>query len=85
MLLYIQWKLALTENQRCTNGDIITNCFHTYHVSMGVLCWHMIKERIALGNRIQPYDFHSHWYWKKPSPGSEYQPLPLLILDSEAR
>ena len=85
MLLYKQWKLALTEDQRRSNGDIITECSRTYHVSMGVPCWHLIKERIATGNRIQPYDFHPHWYWKKPPPGTEYQAPTPLILDPEAR
>jgi hypothetical protein len=82
-----QWALLQSEEERIGHGNISPICTRTYYRSMGIPCWHMIKSRLAEGEtgRIQPLDFHSHWHWVKPLPGSAPVELPRPILDPETR
>lgn len=45
----------------------------------------MINARLAEGGRIHPMDFHAHWHWYRPLPGSAPIILQSLILDPETR
>jgi len=85
--LKIQYDLFQYEEERIRDGVIITICTGTYWKSMGIPCWHMIKERLNSGDqqRIQPLDFHPYWHWYKPPPGSEIVPPQPPILDPEVR
>ena len=63
-----------------------TECSNTYFKSTGILCWHMIRDRIESGKPIQPLDFHPHWLLKRPLPGAELPPSPEeVILDPVSR
>jgi hypothetical protein len=83
--LWQQWQFYKNEETRVQNGQSSTICTGTFFRSIGVPCWHMIKERLAAGGRIQPMDFHPHWHWFRPPPGSAPVVLPLPILDPETR
>jgi MULE transposase domain len=87
MKLYDQWTLYKSEATRLEKGEITRGsiCTGTFFTSMGVPCQHMIKTRLAEGGRIQPTDFHPHWHWYRPPPGSELIVLPRPILDPETR
>jgi hypothetical protein len=62
-----------------------TECSNTYFKSTGILCWHMIRDRIESGKPIQPLDFHPHWLLKRPPPGAELPPPEEVILDPVSR
>jgi hypothetical protein len=85
MKLHSQWTLYKSEETRLRNGETSSICTGTFFNSMGVPCWHMIKARLAGGGRIQPMDFHPHWHWFRPLPGSEPIVPPQPILDPETR
>ena len=85
MKLHSQWTLYKSEETRLRNGETSSICTGTFFSSMGVPCWHMIKARLAGGGRIQPMDFHPHWHWFRPLPGSEPIVPPQPILDPETR
>jgi len=80
-----QWILYKDEERRLTNGDITSICSGTYYRSIGIPCWHMVKERLSQRARIQPNDFHPHWHWYRPPPGAERVEYPLPILDPKTR
>jgi hypothetical protein len=80
-----QWQLIKTEPARLQANPIGSICTGNYWRSMGIPCWHMMKERLAEGGRLQPADFHPHWHWEKPLPGFEPIVLPTPILDPETR
>jgi MULE transposase domain len=80
-----QWQVAQTEEARVRNGDVSSICTGNYSRSMGIPCWHTIKARLEEGGRLQPQDFHPHWHWEKPLPGSAPIVLPPPILDPETR
>ena len=46
-LLHKQHKLVKREQQRREQGEDIKDCSGNYYRSIGVPCWHMIKERLA--------------------------------------
>jgi len=66
-------------------GEISAICIRSFCISMGMPCWHIIKERLAAGQAIVPVDFHPHWHIQRPLPGFEYVPPPPIILDPISR
>jgi MULE transposase domain len=88
--LHVQWTTFNCEKERLRRGEatqVSSICTGTYWRSMGIPCWHMIKDRLAEGeaSRIQPSDFHPHWHWEKPLPGAEPVAPEPPILDPETR
>ena len=85
--LHMQWTMFKGEEERLRRGEVSPICSRTYWRSMGIPCWHIIKDRLAEGenSRIRPSDFHPHWHWEKPLPGAEPVASELPILDPETR
>lgn len=87
--LYDQLKIyeaeARKDNSSQPRSDPPSICTRTYWRSMGVPCWHMIKECIDGGGMIQPLYFHPHWHWRRPRIAAEFVELPTPILDPVTR
>jgi hypothetical protein len=83
--LRMQWSYVKREQDRLQDGTISAICSGSYYRSMGVLCWHMIKECLANGVQIGPLHFHPHYHWLRPPPGAEPVAFDPPILDPETR
>lgn len=83
--LHDQWSIYKAEGEKDSSShprsDTPSICTGTYWRSMGIPCWHIIKERISNGGMIQPLDFHPHWHWRRPRVGSAPTELPPPLLD----
>jgi hypothetical protein len=55
-----QYTLVKREAQEKELGKHILDCTGNYYRSIGVPCWHMIKERLRTNAPFQPNDFHPH-------------------------
>ena len=84
-LFHAQYTLAKREEQRQQAGEEITDCSGTYYRSMGIPCWHMIKERLLTNSVFQPVDFHPHYHYERPPPGAAPFDPPRPILDPHTR
>jgi hypothetical protein len=82
-----QYILVKCEERRRELGEGVLECTGTYYRSIGIPCWHMIKERLLLERPFQHIDFHSHWHYERPSPGTEpiKPPQPILELYTRDR
>jgi hypothetical protein len=84
-LLYKQWDILKGEPQRLERSRYSSICTGNYQRSIGIPCWHIIKSRIQDTLRIQPLDFHPHWHWIKPLPGTKLAAPQPPILDPITR